>query len=92
MLLIEFFYNHLLNWKKINNQLSTTLGFVYKRFSKTLPANAPTADEKKVRINAIVDEVGKYATKDIEILFVDESHFSNQPYVSRGWFKCGEKK
>ena len=68
------------------------LGFVYKRFSKTLPANAPSADEKKVRINAIVDEIGKYSTKDIEILFVDESHFSNQPYVSRGWFKCGEKK
>ena len=68
------------------------LGFVYKRFSKTLPANAPSADEKKVRINEIVGEIGKYPTKDIEVLFVDESHFSNQPYVSRGWFKCGEKK
>ncbi|KTD57829.1 hypothetical protein Lsan_2493 [Legionella santicrucis] len=68
------------------------LGFVYKRFSKTLPVNAPSADEKKVRINDIVDEIGKYSTKDIEVLFADESHFSNQPYVSRGWFKCGEKK
>lgn len=63
---------------------------MYKRFSKTLPANAPSADDKKARINAIVDEIGKYSTKDIEVLFVDESHFSNQPYVSRGWFKCGE--
>lgn len=68
------------------------LGFVYKRFSKTLPANAPSTDEKKVRINTIVDEIRKYSAKAIEILFVDESHFSNQPYVSRGWFKCGEKK
>lgn len=68
------------------------LGFVYKRFSKTLPENAPSADEKKVRINAIVDEIGKHSARDIEVLFVDESHFSNQPYVSRGWFKCGEKK
>ena len=68
------------------------LGFVYKRFSKTLPANAPSADDKKARINAIVDEIGKYSTKNIEVLFVDESHFSNQPYVSRGWFKYGEKK
>lgn len=68
------------------------LGFVYKRFSKTLPANAPSADEKKIRINDIVSEIGQYCTKDIEVLFVDESHFSNQPYVSRGWFKCGEKK
>lgn len=68
------------------------LGFVYKRFSKTLPANAPSADEKKIRINDIVSAIGQYCTKDIEVLFVDESHFSNQPYVSRGWFKCGEKK
>lgn len=68
------------------------LGFVYKRFSKTLPANAPSADEKKVRIDAIVKDIGKYSAKDIEVLFVYESHFSNQPYVSRGWFKCGEKK
>ncbi len=68
------------------------LGFVYKRFSKTWPANAPSSDEKKVRINEIVGEIGKDSTMDIKALFVDESHFSNQPYVSRGWFKCGEKK
>ena len=30
--------------------------------------------------------------KAVEIFFSDESHFSNQPYVSRGWFKRGEKK
>lgn len=68
------------------------LGFVYKRFSKTLPANAPSSTEKKARINEIVGEIRKESGEDIEILFVDESHFSNQPYVSRGWFKRGEKK
>ncbi|AWN75245.1 IS630 family transposase [Legionella anisa] len=68
------------------------LGFVYKRFSKTLPANAPSTTEKKARIREIVEEIRKDSAPDIEILFADESHFSNQPYVSRGWFKGGEKK
>lgn len=68
------------------------LDFVYKRFSKTLPANSPSSTEKKARVKEIVEEIGKNTATDIEILFVDESHFSNQPYVTRGWFKCGEKK
>lgn len=68
------------------------LDFVYKRFSKTLPANSPSAAEKKARIKEIVEGVSKNTAADIEILFVDESHFSNQPYVTRGWFKRGEKK
>jgi transposase len=68
------------------------LGYVYKRFSKTLPANAPTPEKKKARVNEIVGEISKHFATDIEIMFVDESHFSNQPYVNRGWFKCGEKK
>lgn len=68
------------------------LGYVYKRFSKTLPINAPTTEEKKARIKDIVEAVGQQKASDIEVLFVDETHFSNQPYVSRGWFKLGEKK
>ena len=28
---------------------------------------------------------------EIEILFADESHFSNEPYVERGWFKRNQK-
>lgn len=68
------------------------LGFVYKRFSKTLPENSPSSTEKKQRIAEIVEAIGKDTGSDTEILFVDESHFSNQPYVSRGWFKRGEKK
>ena len=45
-----------------------------------------------MHIAKIVEQISKDTPKDIEILFVDESHFSNQPYVSRGWFKRGEKK
>lgn len=69
------------------------LGFVYKRFSKTLPLDAPTKDEKKARINEITDNIKQAQSKeDCEVLFCDESHFSNAPYVQRGWFKRGEKK
>jgi hypothetical protein len=68
------------------------LGYVYKRFSKTLPKNAPSVEEKKYRITEIVETIGQNRPSDIEILFVDETHFSNQPYVSRGWFKRGERK
>jgi transposase len=68
------------------------LGYVYKRFSKTLPENAPTPAQKQARISEIVGEISKLSATDIEIMFVDESHFTNQPYVNRGWFKCGEKK
>ena len=68
------------------------LGYVYKRFSKTMPLNAPSSAEKKIKIGEIVESIKQYSPEDIEIFFADESHFSNQPYVSRGWFKCGEKK
>lgn len=68
------------------------LGYVYKRFSKTLPANAPTPEQKRAQVNEIVENISKLSATDIEVMFVDESHFSNQPYVNRGWFKCGEKK
>jgi hypothetical protein len=52
----------------------------------------PTPEQKKARVNEIIGAISKLSATDIEIMFVDESHFSNQPYVSRGWFKCGEKK
>lgn len=69
------------------------LGWVYKRFSKTLPADAPTKEEKITRINEIVGTIKHEQSKgECEILFCDESHFSNEPYVQRGWFKRGEKK
>ena len=69
------------------------LGFVYKRFSKTVPSNTPSAFEKKAGVAKLVEEIKNKSEKEaVEIFFSDESHFSNQPYVSRGWFKRGEKK
>ena len=65
-------------------------GWVYKRFSKKVPKRAPSKKEKqekidKINLQMIEDNVD-------EVVFLDESHFSNQPYVQRGWFKKGEKK
>lgn len=68
------------------------LDYVYKRFSKIMPSNAPSPAEKKTKVSEIIDKIKEHKPEELEILFADESHFSNQPYVSRGWFKRGEKK
>lgn len=68
------------------------LDYVYKRFSKTMPSNALSSGEKKEKIGEMIDKIKQNKPEGLEILFADESHFSNQPYVSRGWFKRGEKK
>ncbi|MBI2786069.1 MAG: IS630 family transposase [Legionella longbeachae] len=68
-------------------------GWVYKRFSKKTLLSAPSKDEKAAYIEKMGTAIGKQALEhEIEILFADESHFSNEPYVERGWFKRGEKK
>ena len=68
------------------------LDYVYKRFSKTMPSNAPSPAEKKEKVSEIIDKIKENKPEELEILFADESHFSNQPYVTHGWFKRGEKK
>ncbi|MBF0227719.1 MAG: IS630 family transposase [Desulfobacterales bacterium] len=68
-------------------------GWVYKRFKKTIPTNVPSSEDKKAKINEIIAEIKKdKKIKDVEIFFVDESHFTNGPYVQKGWFLIGEDK
>jgi transposase len=68
-------------------------GYVYKRLSKTMPIKAPCAADKKEIMQTLVAALKKETNNpDVELFFEDESHFSNEPYVSRGWFKRGEKK
>jgi hypothetical protein len=33
----------------------------------------------------------RHLNRPIEVLFVDESHFTNEPYVHRGWFRKGQQ-
>ena len=33
----------------------------------------------------------RQAQRPVEVFFVDESHFTNEPYVQRGWFRKGQR-
>ncbi len=66
-------------------------GYSYKRAKKTVPVSAPSKEEKLSRVKEIANEVLELAgTNDIEVVYLDESHFSNEPYVVRGWHKKGQ--
>ena len=46
-----------------------------------------------------MDSLGRFQTEPsghrlkcpVEVLFVDEAHFSNEPYLQRGWFRRPEE-
>ena len=63
-------------------------GYSYKRPSKTVPARAPSKEEKKQKIEAMLEGVKTLISiAETEIYALDESHFSTEPYLVRGWFK-----
>lgn len=66
------------------------MGWVYKRFAKAVPKNAPSKEEKSQKIEQLIEAI-KRDSPD-ETLFVDEANFMTGPYVQRGWFKKREKK
>jgi len=64
------------------------MGYSYKRPSKAVPARAPDKKEKAERIQAMIKEIKGILSKgETEIYALDESHFSTEPYLVRGWFK-----
>jgi transposase len=66
-------------------------GFTAKRAKKTTPAHAPSKEEKLQRVQEIASEIaGLRCNGDVEVMFLDESHFSTDPYVVRGWSKRGQ--
>lgn len=67
------------------------MGYSYKRGKKAVPANAPNKEEKLKRVKEICREIESLGSSgDYEIMFLDESHFTTDPYVSRGWHKRGQ--
>ncbi len=63
-------------------------GFTYKRPSKTVSRNAPSKEEKLRAVEGILTEIKELMDKEkLEVFALDESHFSNEPYLIRGWFK-----
>lgn len=64
------------------------MGYSYKRPSKAVPARAPDKKEKAERVKSMVEEIKTILSKGkTEIYALDESHFSTEPYLVRGWFK-----
>lgn len=69
------------------------LGYSFKRPSKSVPRNAPSRSEKLKQIEKMISEIKSIIEReDCEIFCLDETHFSLDPYLSRGWIKIGEKK
>ena len=66
-------------------------GFTAKRAKKTTLAHAPSKEEKLQRVQEIASEIaGLRCNGDVDVMFLDESHFSTDPYVVRGWSKRGQ--
>ena len=76
------------------------IGFSYKRPSKSVSPKAPDKETKKATVEKIVSEIKELmAGGEWEIFALDESHFSTEPYIVRGWIKkrwppenCGSDK
>ncbi len=64
------------------------MGYSYKRPSKTVPARAPAKNEKAEMVQTMIEGIkGMLSKEETEIYALDESHFSTEPYLVRGWFK-----
>ena len=66
-------------------------GYSFTRGKLTAPASAPSKEEKLARVQQIASEMLALKAKgDVEVMFLDESHFSTEPYVTRGYRKRGK--
>ena len=92
-LLVDYFkqQGHVISPNTLRRALKKA-NWVYKRFAKEVPCSI-SREEKRLVVKELVTCLEKeIANDDVEILFEDESHFTNEPYVERGWFVRGEKK
>lgn len=66
-------------------------GYSFKRATKSTPITAPSKEEKLEKVKAIATQITELkSVENVEVMFLDESHFSTDPYVTRGWHKRGE--
>lgn len=65
-----------------------SMGYSYKRPSKTVPGTAPSSEEKRLAVSRIAEQIKDLVKKkDCVVYALDESHFSTEPYLVQGWFK-----
>jgi hypothetical protein len=64
------------------------MDYTYKRSAKGVSEKAPGKEEKKEAITRLIAEIMEFEKQhDCEIFALDESHFSTEPYLIRGWQK-----
>jgi len=64
------------------------MNYTYKRPSKTIPATTPSRQEKQMAIRKMLAEIEALSKEEECVIYaLDESHFSTEPYLVRGWFK-----
>ena len=65
-------------------------GYSYKRPKKVVSAKAPSKEEKIKVVKGIIKQIqGLLEKKDTEVFCLDETHFSTEPYLVKGWYKKG---
>lgn len=67
-----------------------SLGYSYKKPQKSISVNAPSKEDKIKTINNVISLIkNDLDNNDADIYCSDESHFTNEPYLPRGYFKKG---
>jgi len=62
--------------------------YTYKRIALSVSENAPSKEEKLHKVEKMVKEIHELLKEaNCEVFALDESHFSTEPYVVRGWQK-----
>ena len=62
-------------------------GFTYRRGARRPTPSSLSKEEKKKAIEALVAKITEGLDQSAEVLALDESHFSTEPYVVNGWQK-----
>ena len=68
------------------------LGYSYKRPQKSPSVSAPSKEEKLKTVNTVIDLIKRdLDIGSAEVYCCDESHFTNEPYLPRGYFLKGSE-
>jgi len=68
------------------------LGYSYKKPQKSPSINAPTKEDKIRQVNKVISLIkNDLEQNEAEVYCSDESHFTNEPYLPKGYFKKGTK-
>ena len=62
-------------------------GYTYRRASRKPPESGASKSEKAQVVKEMVEEILANIEGDAQVLALDESHFSTEPYVVSGWQK-----